>query len=80
MSKPETPAEVDYRLRTEARAKQLAEQIQKSLPPGIGFSLFLFTFGEHDEPAQHLAYISSGKREDMIATVKEWLARMERGT
>jgi len=41
----------------------------------IGITLFVFEFGDRG----NLAYISNATREDMVATVKEWLAREEAG-
>jgi hypothetical protein len=41
---------------------------------GIGVTLFAFTF----KPGA-IAYISTSNREDMIRTVKEWVAYQEAG-
>jgi len=41
----------------------------------VGLSIFLFEFGSD----KNLAYISNADRAGMIATVKEWLARVESG-
>ena len=41
---------------------------------GIGVTLFAFTF----EPGA-IAYISTTEREDMIRTLKEWIAYQEAG-
>lgn len=43
--------------------------------PKIGFALFVFEFGrlEHGR----VNYISNGDRQDMIAAMKEWIARAE---
>lgn len=41
---------------------------------GIGVTLFAFTF----DPGA-IAYISTSNREDMIRTIKEWVAYQEAG-
>lgn len=42
---------------------------------GVGMTLFLSNFGE----GGHIAYVSTVNREDMIKTIKEWLASVEAG-
>lgn len=58
------------------RLRELAKQITAWIPKGWGFTLFIFSYGEKGS----LFYISSAQREDMISTVKEWLAKQEGGT
>ena len=41
----------------------------------VGFALFTFNFGQID--GGRVNYISNADRADMIAAVKEWLARAE---
>lgn len=41
----------------------------------IGIAIYLFEFGE----GGNLAYISNTRREDMIKTMEEWLARVKVG-
>ena len=41
----------------------------------VGVTLFVFEFGDRG----NAAYISNADRADMIAVVKEWLAREEAG-
>lgn len=55
--------------RLESLLKRIATSFSKQLPEDIGFTLFLFTYGEDG----NLFYISSAQREDMINVVKEWL-------
>lgn len=76
MSIKETIDERDARLATERKARELAEMLQRAMPPGIGFSLFLFSL-EGSGPG-HLAYMSNGDRQDVIKALKEWLARVDR--
>lgn len=41
----------------------------------VGFALFAFNFGDYG--GGRVNYISNASREDMIAAMKEWLARAE---
>jgi len=59
-----------------ASGEQLAKIISDVLPEGVGFALLIFDFGEPG-PGQNLSYISNAKREDMIPTFKEFIARNE---
>lgn len=68
-------------MRLEAATRALAQAIDSEIPPmigcteRIGFVVMLFEFGE----GGYLAYASNANRDDMIKTVKEWLARAESG-
>jgi hypothetical protein len=63
--------------------RQQLEQLQRELVSyaihrlgvDVGVTLFVSPFGQHE----NLAYISNVDRASMIATVKEWLARIESG-
>jgi hypothetical protein len=44
-------------------------------PKKVGFVLIMAEFGEITDG--RVNYISNGEREDMLAMVKEWLARAE---
>lgn len=57
-----------------AKLNQLARDLRVKLPPGVGFTLFLFDYGQDG----HLAYISTAEREDMVKVVREWLEKMEK--
>lgn len=58
----------------EAEARKLAKILGDSLPPNIGFTLFLYEYGDEG----WLTYVSSGRREDMIKTINEWLDLQQR--
>jgi len=45
---------------------------------GVRMGLTLFLFELNKEPTS-IAYISNAQREDMVQTVREWLARQEVG-
>lgn len=53
--------------------KELGAFLGAKCPFGWGFSLLIFSFGE----GGHLFYISNAQREDMIATMKQFIAEQE---
>ena len=53
-----------------ASGESLAKIIDAALPPGHGFALLIFEFGEKGQ----LSYISNAQRDDMIATMKDFIA------
>lgn len=60
----------------------LARILDENLNPGLAwgekktaFALFLFPFGAGDDHRSN--YISNASREDMLATLKEFIARRE---
>jgi hypothetical protein len=59
--------------RLEAAAKRVGDAIRDSIPPGVGFTLFLFDFGDRGG----LTYLSSADRSDMLNVLREFLARRE---
>jgi|HubBroStandDraft_5_1064220.scaffolds.fasta_scaffold57984_3 hypothetical protein len=59
---------------TQKLIARLGDDIQWLKAQGIGVTLFAFTFD-----AGALAYISTANREDMINTLKEWVALQEVG-
>lgn len=54
--------------------RSLAGDIDSQLPDGWGFGLLLFSYGENGS----MFWISSAARTDMIAAMKEWIAKQER--
>lgn len=66
--------QINYNVRDpeiEALLKSLGDRLKFSMPPGWGFNLMLFTYGE----GGNLFYISSAEREDVIKVMKEFIAR-----
>ena len=63
-----------YEVRDE-RAEKMLNEIGKMLrlacPPGFGFSLLVFTFGEGGS----MFYTSNAQREDMINAMQEFIAK-----
>lgn len=58
--------------------KEMADQLACAVPEGWGFAVQLFDFKSDGEPGS-LFYISNAKREDMIATLKEFIQKNENG-
>jgi hypothetical protein len=75
MSRPD-PIQAQYREGMNALAKTLDEQFNGGRhPKKIGFVLLMAEFGQIE--GGRVNYISNGERSDMIAMMKEWLARAE---
>lgn len=72
--KSETPVERQVRLVLEKQARDVGTQIKEALPAGVGFALFVFDFATPDGP-NNLAYISNGKRSDIVKMLDEWKAK-----
>lgn len=75
MGKPETKTEREARLKLEAFNAQLAREIGARMPPGTGFALMMFTFGQGGA----FAWCSNADRQDMIRMLAEAKANLERG-
>lgn len=68
----EKQGETRERLPNDKEFLQLAaEQVKARLPDGWGYILLVFQFG----PGARLGYVSNAKREDAVATLKEWLLK-----
>jgi hypothetical protein len=52
-----------------AAGEHVAQVIGHHLPPGWGFGLFLFTYGERGT----MFWISSAQRDDMVKALQEWM-------
>ena len=59
---------------TRRKMQGLARFVKEELPPGWGFVLMAFPFGE---PPGRMNYVSNGKREDVIPAMKEFIQRTE---
>jgi len=55
------------------QSREVGEGIAKALPPGVGFTLILFTFGT----GGWINYISNAQREDMIRALRGLLFEIE---
>ena len=54
--------------------QQAAQAVADKLPDNWGFVLLAAPFGEHTDPTRAV-YVSTVKREDAIALMKEWLLK-----
>jgi hypothetical protein len=63
----------DFRVPVPPRARESLQKLGKiigsSLPPGWGFTLFIFSYGEGGT----LTYTSSAQREDMLKVLQEFM-------
>lgn len=57
----------------EKRCREIGTLIGDRLPEGVGFALMLFTYGGNGWST----YISSAKRQDMIALLTEMLHKLK---
>lgn len=53
--------------------REIADEIKTKLPPGYGFGLFIFEFGEQG----NMFWISNAQRPDMIKALREWIAKQQ---
>lgn len=69
-------AEMKYELQNpevQALLRTLAETIGKDMPKGWGFTLLIFEYA----PGDSLFYISSAQRQDMMKTMREFIAKFQ---
>ena len=70
------PVDPAYLLRLNRLARQIDAYLNPHDPPKVGFVLCLFEFGP-PHPGQRFNYISNADGQDMLATFKDILARLE---
>lgn len=58
----------------EIALKKLGNLIKEKVPKGMGFTLLMFDYG----PTGNMFYISSAVRKDVIASMKEFIAKQEK--
>ncbi len=64
------------RLHLENVSGEVGRLIGSAMPPGVGFALLIFDFGEKG----NLAYISNAERTTMLESLREFIAKHEAGT
>jgi hypothetical protein len=69
------PGGTSFRGMLEAKANEIGKLLRAQMPPGVGFSLNIWQFGE----GGFMAYTSNCKREDIIKGLKEFIAKAEKG-
>lgn len=55
------------------RMRKISDTIKPMMPPGNGYILLTFDYGEKGE----LHYLSSARREDSIKVLEEFLVRLK---
>jgi hypothetical protein len=71
-AEPESPEQRKARLALEASCAGIGRTLREIMPPGSGFALIMFDFGEKG----NMAYVSSAEREDMIRLFVEVLEKL----
>ncbi len=64
----------ELELRAAEGLRRVADAAKTALPPGVGFALFVFDYGEKG----NLAYVSTASRADMVKAIREWLEKAEK--
>lgn len=62
-------------MQMEEAARDLGRRLKRDMPPGVGYALLLFHFGEGGS----MTYVSSAQRADMILALEEMLVRLKTG-
>lgn len=57
--------------KAEQMLREIGQMLRESCPPGFGFSLLVFSFGEGGS----MFYVSNSRREDMIRSMEEFIAK-----
>lgn len=68
--------EMKYEIKDEeiqSTMKALGNMIGSQMPPGYGFNLLIFSYGE----GGNMFYISSAQRQDMINAMREFIDKFE---
>lgn len=62
----------------EGQARQIADALRRALPENLGFTLFIFDQGKNvtEGDPTFFTYISTASREDMVSTLRAWLAKV----
>jgi hypothetical protein len=59
--------------KAEAALKAMGDLLREHMPPGYGFSLWIFNFG----PGGNLFYTSNADRSDVFKMIREFLEKYE---
>lgn len=62
--------------RTEKVLRDIGKMLKDSMPEGVGYTLMVFTFGD----GGWMTYLSTAQRKDMIASMRDLIAKLERET
>ncbi len=53
-----------------------AQKLKRVMPNGVGFAVLVFDCGDKG----NLAYVSNAERADMLQAMREFIAKVERGS
>lgn len=56
--------------------RAMGDRVRAALPPGLGFTMFLFDVrqpGQAPGTPAHISYISTADRGEMVAVIRDWL-------
>lgn len=56
--------------------RDIGRMLKDVMPPGFGFTLFIFEYGDEVDKGS-MFYMSSSDRNDMIKVLKEFIAKQE---
>lgn len=56
-------------------ARRIGKELKASLPPGVGFAVFVFDIGAKG----NLAYVSNAERNSMLEAIREFIRNCEAG-
>lgn len=62
----------------ERQLKEIGNTLKNAMPPGFGFALFIFEYGDEVDHGS-VFYLSSADRGDMVKLLKEFIAKQETG-
>lgn len=60
----------------ERKLREITNQLKDVMPPGWGFTLFIFEYGSEEDHGS-MFYASTSERDDMITVLKEFIAKQE---
>ena len=61
----------------EATLRKLGRLLKQDMPPGFGFTLFIYEYGDEVDKGS-MFYLSSSHRQDMLKVLKEFIAKQEK--
>lgn len=73
---PKLPSYEVHHAGAERTLRDIARTLKDVMPPGFGFTLFIFEYGD-DVDHGSMFYASSSVREDMLKVLKEFIAKQE---
>lgn len=63
----------------ERALRSIGRFLKDTMPPGFGFTLFIFSYQGSPADPGSMFYLSSSERADMIRALKEFIAKQEQG-